>query len=155
MLSTVGATLIMLGMFTSSMLVQVEGTVRGFLRLGLSRTAALISAKALLCLFLLTVAGGCASQQDFLSQIEPAALSAAQNRAQFELNCPNLTTSVLSRKVIEPPPIAVRLGGGMQRAEYTIGVAGCGRRSVYMAICPDASNCNAFAQTGRILDAVN
>ena len=97
---------------------------------------------------------GCASQQQFLDQLEPAALSAAQNRAQFELNCPNLTTSILSRKIIEPPPVAVRLGA-MQRAEYTIGVSGCERRSTYMAVCLDASNCNAFAQTARIIDTGN
>jgi hypothetical protein len=42
--------------------------------------------------------------------------------------------------------------GGIERAEYTIGVEGCGKRSVYMAVCPDANNCNAFAQTSRLVE---
>jgi hypothetical protein len=100
--------------------------------------------------FTLVVVSGCATQQQFLDQSQPAALGAATSRAQFELNCPTVTTSILSRKIIEPV-----LPGGIQRAEYTIGVDGCGKRSVYMAVCPDASNCNAFAQTGRLLDQAN
>jgi hypothetical protein len=95
-------------------------------------------------------ASGCATQQEFLDQSQPAALVAAQNRAQFELNCPTVTTSILSRKTIEPV-----LPRGIERAEYTVGVEGCGKRSVYMAVCPDSSNCNAFSQTGRVLDQAN
>jgi hypothetical protein len=107
---------------------------------------------ALCCFVLLGLTGGCASQQQFLSQIEPTALSAVQSRAQFELNCPSVNTSILSSKIIQPiAPFA----GGIQRAEYTVGVEGCGRRSVYMAVCPDSNNCNAFAQTGRVLEELN
>lgn len=105
----------------------------------------------LLCLVLLGLAGGCATQQQFLSQIEPSALSAVQSRAQFELNCPSVNTSILSSKIIQIAPFA----GGMERAEYTVGVEGCGRRSVYMAVCLDSNNCNAFAQTGRVLEELN
>jgi hypothetical protein len=93
---------------------------------------------------------GCATQQQMLDQSQSAALGAAQSRAQFELNCPNVTTSILSRKMIEP--VVPR---GIERTEYTVGVEGCGKRSVYMAVCPDSSNCNAFAQTGRVLDQAN
>jgi hypothetical protein len=101
-------------------------------------------------LLALVSTSGCATQQQFLDQIQPAALGAATSRAQFELNCPNVTTSILSRKMIEPV-----VPMGIERAEYTIGVEGCGQRSVYMTVCPDANNCNAFSQTARVLDQPN
>lgn len=97
--------------------------------------------------FTLVNASGCATEQQLLDQIQPAALNAATSRAQFELNCPTVSTSVLSRKMIEPV-----LAGGIERAEYTVGVDGCDKRSVYMVVCPDSDNCNAFAQTGRLLE---
>jgi hypothetical protein len=38
--------------------------------------------------------------------------------------------------------------GGVVRAEYTVGVAGCGQRATYLVICPeDGSGC--FAAAGR------
>ena len=150
MLTTVGIALIVPGVLTSGTLVGVDRLLRGFLRLGLGQSVAPVPAKLLPWLFFLVVVSGCATQQQFLNQIEPTALGAAQSRAQFELNCPSVTTSILSRKMIQPIWV-----GGIPRAEYTIGVSGCGKRSVYMAVCPDSSNCNAFAQTGRVLDSLN
>jgi hypothetical protein len=149
MLTTVGRALIVLGMLTSGVLIGVDRIVRRFWRLWLSRRLGLAPTKSLPWL-LLVVVSGCATQQQFLDQIQPTALGAAQSRAQFELNCPSVTTSILSRKMIQPVWV-----GGIERAEYTIGVSGCGKRSVYMAVCPDSSNCNAFAQTGRVIDSLN
>jgi len=40
------------------------------------------------------------------------------------------------------------LWGGEERAEYTIGVTGCDKRSVYVVICPQGST-NCFAGAGR------
>jgi hypothetical protein len=38
------------------------------------------------------------------------------------------------------------LWGGEERAEYTVGVTGCGKRSVYVVICPlESSGCFAGA----------
>jgi len=138
------------GVLTSGTRVRGKRTGKGFSRIRPGQSVGRVSAGVLLCLVLLGLAGGCASQQQFLNQIEPTALGAAQSRAQFELNCPSVTTSILSSKIIQP--VWAR---GIQRAEYTIGVEGCGKRSVYMAVCPDSSNCNAFAQTGRVLDELN
>jgi len=104
-------------------------------------------ALTVLSVFISVSASGCATQQQFLDQVQPSALGAATSRAQFELDCPSVSTSILSRKMIEP--VVPR---GIERAEYTIGVEGCGKRSVYMAVCPDSNNCNAFAQTGRIAE---
>src|SRR5262249_52854044 len=103
MLTTDRITQIVLGVLMVGTLVGIDRLCRRPLRLGLGWRVVLAPARLLPWLLLLVVAGGCASQQQFLNQLEPAALSAAQNRAQFELNCPNLTTSVLSRKMIEPP----------------------------------------------------
>ena len=126
------------------------GVKKGYWRTWLSRSLELAPAKSLFWLFLFVAASGCATHQQMLDQMQPTALGAAASRAQFELNCPNVTTSILSRKMIQPV-----WAGGIERAEYTIGVAGCDKRSVYMAVCPDSSNCNAFAQTGRVLDQMN
>jgi hypothetical protein len=150
MLTTVGRALRVLSMFIRGTRVGVDRILKRFLWFGLGQRVVLASAQSLLWLLLLVAASGCATQQQFLDQIQPTALGAAQSRAQFELNCPSVTTSILSRKIIQP--VWAR---GIERAEYTIGVDGCGKRSVYMAVCPDSSNCNAFAQTGRVIDSLN
>ncbi len=51
----------------------------------------------------------------------------ALKRARFEMNCPEATATVLSKQTIEPPMNAMRFGA-VERAEFTIGVAGCGKR---------------------------
>jgi len=64
------------------------------------------------------------------------AIETALNRARFEMNCPAATANVLSREVTQP---AVMGPGymGIQRAEYTIGVAGCDKRSTVVVVCPE------------------
>jgi hypothetical protein len=81
-----------------------------------------------------------------LQQCEGAALATAQRRASFELNCPQATASVLSQKTVQ----AIR----WELAEYTIGVRGCGRQTVYLTYCRDASDCNAVAQTARVQEVL-
>lgn len=83
--------------------------------------------------------GGCVS---ILQQNQSAALSTAQSRAQFELDCPHVEPTVISQKTVD--------GVRWQLAEYTIGVRGCGRQAVYLTYCRDPSDCNAIAQTGRV-----
>jgi hypothetical protein len=82
------------------------------------------------------VAAACATQSDFLAQKQPMALQTVMSRAQFEMNCPNAAPTILSQEVVQPA-----LQGpwvqGIQRAEYTIGVAGCGQRREYVVICPE------------------
>lgn len=107
------------------------------------------SARALLFASGLALLCGCQSNADFLTTNQQAALSAAESRGRFELNCEQVTTAVLSEKVITPPmgPFG---GGGIDRAEYTIGVRGCGKQVVYITICRDQENCNALSDSGRI-----
>ena len=147
MATTVEVMLRVFGALAVSAPVRSDGVVRRLLWIGPSRRVALAPVKSLSWLFFFAIVSGCATQQQFLDQIQPTALGAATSRAQFELNCPSVSTSILSRKIIQP--VWAR---GIERAEYTIGVEGCGKRSVYMAVCPDSSNCNAFAQTARIAE---
>jgi hypothetical protein len=98
---------------------------------------------------LLAVATSCQTNTQFLSKNEPAAMRAAESRGRFELNCEKATGQVLSEKVTTPP-MGPWGGGGIERAEYTIGIRGCGKHVVYVTICRDSSNCNALADSGLI-----
>ena len=87
---------------------------------------------------------GCASGPPFIDAAQPEALAMAQRRAQFEMNCPDATVTVLSRETLQP----VSFRFGVVRAEYTIGAAGCGKRATYVVMCPqDGPGC--FAAGGR------
>jgi len=82
---------------------------------------------------------GCATDQQTLDSKQSAALESAVNRGRFELSCPEATGSVLSRQLIEP----LRFGG-VERAEYTIGIEGCGQRKTSIVVCAvDGSGCFA------------
>jgi len=93
---------------------------------------------------------GCQTTDAYLNSNQQAALQAANSRGRFELNCQDITTQVLSRKIIDPAPMM----GGMWRAEYTIGVRGCGRQVVYITVCLDNENCNAISDTGDVQPAL-
>jgi hypothetical protein len=90
------------------------------------------------------IASGCVSP---LVQNAPGAMQATQSRARFELNCPDVQTTVLSQKIVQ--------GFRTEGSEYTIGVRGCGREAVYITYCRDESDCNALSQTGRINNMSN
>jgi hypothetical protein len=92
---------------------------------------------------------GCGmTDQQFLASEQAAAIQVADARGEFELNCPQANASILSSKVVQPnvgAPMILRIP---PRAEYTIGVAGCGKRATYLILCPnDGSGC--FAGGGR------
>ena len=79
---------------------------------------------------------GCVSQSQFLDNKQAMAMQTAVSRGQFEMNCPEATPTVISREVIQPA-LQGPFMNGIQRAEYTIGVAGCGKRTTFVVICPD------------------
>jgi hypothetical protein len=68
-------------------------------------------------------------------------------RARFEMNCPDATASVLSKQTIVPPMAASRFGA-VEHAEFTIGVAGCGKRETMVVLCADMAD-GCFAAEGR------
>jgi hypothetical protein len=83
----------------------------------------------------------CQTQQQFLDQHQPMAIQTAVGRGQFEMNCPGATGVVISREVVQPQLEGTGpwLGGvqGVERAEYTIGVEGCGLRKTFVVVCPE------------------
>jgi hypothetical protein len=62
-----------------------------------------------------------------------------KRRAAFELNCPAATAEVLSKEMIQTPIMNPRFAPP-QRAEYTVGVAGCGQRATYLVVCAEGGN---------------
>lgn len=88
---------------------------------------------------------GCASGPPFIDQAQPEAMAVAQRRAAFELACPAATTQLLSRETLQP--LSFRFG--IERAEYTIGATGCGKRATYVVICPDQPGSTCFSAAGR------
>jgi hypothetical protein len=88
---------------------------------------------------------GCQSQGQILANEEGVATQTAVRRGQFELGCPEATGTILSSNMLQPV-----LWGGEERAEYTVGVSGCGKRSVYVVVCPlGSSGCFAGAASGN------
>jgi len=86
-------------------------------------------------------AAGCQTPAQMLAADQAAASGVAARRGQFDLNCQQVTTSILSSNVLQPV-----LWGGQERAEYTIGVVGCDRRTTYVVICAlDSPGCFAAA----------
>lgn len=84
---------------------------------------------------------GCTSDAQYMQKLEPQAIQTAVNRGKFELNCQDATGTILSKDMLQPAVQTVRFTGP-ERAEYTIGVAGCGQRATYLVICPlDQSGC--------------
>jgi len=97
----------------------------------------LISAAVLIAL------AGCVSDQQFLDSKQSMAVDTALNRARFEMNCPAATGQVLSREVVQPV-VNMPRAGGIERAQYTVGIEGCGQRLTSVVICA-ADNEGCFA----------
>ena len=98
------------------------------------------------------VAAGCQSQQQLVDSMQPDAMHVAQRRGAFELNCPAATAELLSKEMIQGPAVMNPRFAPPQRAEYTIGVAGCGTRATYLVICADGgTGCVAGGARNNIL----
>jgi len=92
--------------------------------------------RKVLLLLAVLASTGCVSQSQFLDSKQGEATQTVLNRAQFEMNCQEVTPTIISREVVEPA-LQGPFVNGIERAEYTIGVAGCGKRSTFVVICPD------------------
>ena len=75
------------------------------------------------------------------------ALDTALKRARFDMSCPTATGTVLSKQTIEPAIRNARFAGP-ERAEFTIGVEGCGKRETLVVICADGGD-GCFAADSR------
>jgi hypothetical protein len=96
----------------------------------------------------------CASPEQKLDKGHATALETATGRARFEMGCPEAQGHVLSRTLIEPPFHAMVRSvndvdvSGVEVAEYTVGVEGCGRRTTQVVACGvDVRGC--FSAPGR------
>jgi len=92
-----------------------------------------------LAIIVVSISMGCATQQQFLDSNQSMAIQTVMGRAQFEMNCQELTPVVISREVVQPA-LQGPWVGGIQRAEYTIGMQGCGKRATFVVICPEGGN---------------
>jgi len=77
---------------------------------------------------------GCVSPREFLDDMQPVAMQTVLSRARFELNCPTATGTLISKEMVKPALQGTHVGK-IERAEYTIGVAGCGQRRTFIAVC--------------------
>ena len=93
-------------------------------------------------------AAACESNTQFLDASQGMAVETAVSRGRFELNCSTVTPTVLSREVVEPAIEGPRVYG-IDRAEYTIGVSGCGDRKTFVVICPAGGDGCFAAGPGR------
>jgi len=88
-------------------------------------------------------AAGCQSQSQILQDESATAMQVAVNRGRFEMNCPQATGTILSSNLLQPV-----VWGGLERAEYTVGINGCGQRRTYIVVCQlDSPSC--FAAAGQ------
>jgi hypothetical protein len=67
--------------------------------------------------------------------MQPTATAKAEARARFDLNCPEAKGEVVNREQLQPFAF-----GGPVRAQYTIGVAGCGKRTIVVVLCSENGN---------------
>ena len=94
---------------------------------------------------------GCASQGQFLDSKQAMAMQTAVTRGQFEMNCPAATGTLLSKEVVQPVLQGPMMVGGIQRAEFTVGVACCGKRTTFVVICPDEGDGCFATGPGRFM----
>jgi hypothetical protein len=80
------------------------------------------------------------------TQLQPTALSYALQRARFDMNCPTATGTVLSSETVQPV-LNGPLMMGNQRAQYTVGVSGCGQRQTLVVLCAQGGD-GCFAADG-------
>jgi hypothetical protein len=86
------------------------------------------------------VLAACQTQQQQVSSMQPQAIETAQKRGAFDLNCPAATAQILSNEMVQTNTVMGPRGWGdfpPQRAEYTVGVEGCGKRATYYVICAE------------------
>jgi hypothetical protein len=99
------------------------------------------------CAAAAAIAAGCATQSQQLASRQPAAVEAALQRGRFDLNCPSATGTVLSQDYIQPA-IQGPWMMGLNRVEYTVGVAGCNQRTTYVVLCQEGTS-TCFAADPR------
>jgi hypothetical protein len=97
--------------------------------------------------------GGCQSQQQMVDEMQTDATQVAKQRGKFELGCPTATAQILSKEMIQSEIVNPRWAPP-QRAEYTVGVAGCNKRATYLVVCAEGgTGCVAAGAQNQIQEA--
>lgn len=91
---------------------------------------------------------GCQSTAEWMASIQPKAMQTAETRGRFELNCPTATAALLNEQDVAPALQAVRYRAP-DRAVFTVGVNGCGKRATYVVVCPNDGSGSCFAADGH------
>jgi hypothetical protein len=86
----------------------------------------------------LLFAAGC-NTTPLTTTLQPTAVDYALKRARFDMNCPEATGSVLTSETVQPA-LNGPLMMGTERAQYTIGITGCGQRQTVQVICAQGGN---------------
>ena len=76
------------------------------------------------------------------------AIQTAVSRGEFEMNCQDVSPVLISEEVVQPA-LQGPFVNGIQRAEYTIGVSGCGQRTTFIVVCPEGGEGCFVAEPGR------
>ena len=106
--------------------------------------------RCLLFATLVLCTAGCVSPTQLLDNKQAMAVQTAVSRAQFEMNCQSATGDIISREVVQPA-LQGPWVNGIQRAEYTVGVTGCGKRHIFIVICPETGEGCFAAGPGRFI----
>jgi hypothetical protein len=81
---------------------------------------------------------GCQSTTQQLNNEQQLAVDTSLKSARADMNCPSASGKVLSKRMVQ----STSEGFGVERAEYTVDVEGCGQKKPVMVICPqDGSGC--------------
>jgi len=94
-----------------------------------------------------TVMASCATQTQMLQQRQDGAVQTALQRGRFDLDCPQATATVLSSDFVQPA-VQGPWVSGLERLEYTVGVAGCDKRTTYVVLCQQGTD-TCFAADPR------
>ena len=80
-----------------------------------------------------------------VKELEPKAAAAAQERGRLDLNCEQVTSTVLSHDAS-----ATQTMYSLFRPEYRVATQGCGKRIVFTVVCSDEGICNAMSQSSNV-----
>lgn len=80
---------------------------------------------------------GSPGQPQLADELQPGAVTAAQQRGTSELGCPGGATTEVRRKETLEEPQTTGWYESPHRAVYIIDVAGCGKRTSYLVACND------------------
>jgi len=77
---------------------------------------------------------GCATESQILDGYQGRAIQTVSGKAQFEMNCRDLTPVISSRKLEQAAATEP------WRANYTIDMEGCGKKARFLVICPEGQD---------------